>query len=218
MSKRFTEAVAALTLVLSLQACAGRVEAPASTAAAPAPGAETALPAQAATPGSAVPATLPEVQPRNAAAFARATEALRDGQLDTAEVLLLEVTSDQPELAGPWINLAEVYNRQGRADEAEQALLRAVQANPANCVARNELGVLLRKRGEFDAAEVHYRACLDAVPDYGDAYLNLGILYDLYLGRLEEALAAYRRYQALAAEPDRRVAGWVVDLERRLGV
>jgi len=107
---------------------------------------------------------------------------------------------------------------QGRDDAARSALTRAVDANPRNCAARTELGVLLRRHGEFAAAEAQYRACLQAVPDYQPAYLNLGILYELYLGRLEEALEAYRGYQRIAAEPDARVAGWVVDLERRLGV
>jgi tetratricopeptide (TPR) repeat protein len=90
-------------------------------------------------------------------------------------------------------------------------------AATAVCSARNELGVLLRRRGEFAAAEAHYLACLEHQPDFQPAHLNLGILYELYLGRLEEALAAYRRYQALAAQPDRKVGVWVVDLERRLG-
>jgi len=160
----------------------------------------------------------PEVSGRNAEVFARATELFLDGRLVEAEALLLEVTADQPELAGPWVNLAQVYLAQGgRDDEAVTALEQAVLANPANCAARTELGVLLRQRGEFDAAEDHYLACLEYRPEYQAAYLNLGILYDLYLGRLDDALAAYRQYQSLASEPDNRVNGWVVDLERRVG-
>jgi len=34
---------------------------------------------------------------------------------------------------------------------------------------------------------------------------------------LGEALAAYNDYQIALPEPDRRVAGWVIDLERRVG-
>jgi len=165
-----------------------------------------------------VPVAVPEVRSRNADSFARATQALRAGSLTEAESLLLQITDDQPELAGPWINLAEVFIAQGREDAARLALDKAIEANPANCAARTELGVMLRREGDFSGAESHYRACLEAAPDYRDAYLNLGILYELYLGRLEDALAAYRRYQLLASEPDRRVAGWVMDLERRLGV
>jgi len=165
-----------------------------------------------------MPVAVPEVRSQNAERFAGATEALRAGSLTEAESLLLQITDDQPELAGPWINLAEVFIAQGREDAARLALDKAIEANPANCAARTELGVMLRREGDFSGAESHYRACLEAAPDYRDAYLNLGILYELYLGRLEDALAAYRRYQLLASEPDRRVAGWVMDLERRLGV
>ena len=163
------------------------------------------------------PPPAPEVQGRNAEIFARATGLLLEGRLAEAEPLLLEVTADQPELAGPWVNLAQVYLAQGREDQALAALEQSVAANPANCAARTELGVLQRRRGDFTGAEAHYLACLEYRPDYEAAHLNLGILYELYLGRLAEALAAYRRYQSLATEPDRRVGVWVVDLERRLG-
>jgi len=46
----------------------------------------------------------------------------------------------------------------------------------------------------------------------------LGILYELYLGRLDDALQAYQTYQTLSENPDMRVAGWVSDLERRIAV
>lgn len=174
--------------------------------------------AAAALPGQGKPLPpAPEVQGRNAESFARATELLQAGRLVEAEALLLQITDDQPELAGPWINLAQVFVAQAREDDAVAALEQAVLANPGNCAGRTDLGVLLRKRGEFAAAEAHYLACLEYQPDYQAAYLNLGILYDLYLGRPDEALAAYRSYQSLAGDDDRRVNIWVVDLERRVG-
>lgn len=187
-------------LALTLAGCAVRGPAPTDAAA-------TAS-------GVAVPA--PAVRAANAERFQRATVLLLDGRLVEAEALLLEVTVDQPELAGPWINLAQVYQAQGREPEALAALEQAVLANPGNCAARTELGVLLRRRGELDGAEAHYLACIEHEPDYAAAHLNLGILYDLYLGRWDRALEAYRRYQSLLGEPDKRVNGWVVDLERRL--
>ncbi|MAT82758.1 MAG: hypothetical protein CMD39_00535 [Gammaproteobacteria bacterium] len=209
MWKAFTSAALCLTLV----GCA-------STGGAPQPATAGEDPAAAAVDGG--PAArpmppMPEVSGHNADVFARATELFLDGRLVEAEALLLEVTADQPELAGPWVNLAQVYLAQERPDEALGALEQAVLANPGNCAARTELGVLLRKRGDFQGAEAHYLACLEYQPDYQAAYLNLGILYDLYLGRLGDALAAYRQYQHLAAEPDSQVNGWVVDLERRVG-
>lgn len=162
-------------------------------------------------------AVAPEVRGRNAEAFERAVALLREERLTQAEALLLAITDDQPELAGPWINLAHIYQHQQRDEDALLALEQAVLANPENCAARNELGVLLRRRGAFSDAEAHYLACLAHDPDFRPAHLNLGILYELYLGRLEDALAAYRRYQHLGGAPDRRVDVWVVDLERRVG-
>lgn len=215
MWKAFTSAL----LILLLQGCAGaRLERSADREApAGANQGEEAAPTDVAGPVAKPVPPQPEVRGRNAEVFARATELLLEDRLVEAEALLVEVTSDQPELAGPWVNLAQVYLAQERKDEAVAALEQAVAANPANCAARTELGVLLRRGGEFDAAEAHYLACLEYQPDYQAAHLNLGILYDLYLGRLDEALTAYRRYQNLTAEPDRRVEIWVVDLERRLG-
>ena len=164
------------------------------------------------------PTDAPEVRRHNAEAFAQAVELMRDDRMRDAEILLVEITSDQPELAGPWINLGEVYVALEQPEEARRAFEAAVRANPWNCTAHNELGVLSRRYGDFAGAEQHYLACLERVPEFKDAHLNLGILYELYLGRLSEALESYRRYQALSSEPDRRVQGWVMDLERRLGV
>jgi tetratricopeptide (TPR) repeat protein len=160
----------------------------------------------------------PQVDRGNVLAFDQALAALRAGRLQEAESLLLEITGNQPELAGPWVNLGQVYVLLEQYDAARMAFAKAVDANPRSCAAHNQLGVLSRQIGDFSGAEAHYRACLVNVPNYKDAYLNLGILYELYLGRLPQALEAYRRYQLLLTQPDRRVQGWVMDLERRLGV
>jgi tetratricopeptide (TPR) repeat protein len=160
---------------------------------------------------------VPEVSDAVAEEFSEAVSALQEGRYADAEVLLLTLTSEHPELAGPWINLGQVYVALDQPEDARRAFEAAVAANPYNCTAHNELGLLARKNGDFEGAERQYLACLEHDPDNDAAYLNLGILYELYLGRLPEALASYRQYQALAPEPDRRVAGWVVDLERRVG-
>ena len=132
MWKAFTSAALCLTLV----GCA-------STGGAPQPATAGEDPAAAAVDGG--PAArpmppMPEVSGHNADVFARATELFLDGRLVEAEALLLEVTADQPELAGPWVNLAQVYLAQERPDEALGALEQAVLANPGNCAARTELG------------------------------------------------------------------------------
>ncbi|MGH8481134.1 MAG: tetratricopeptide repeat protein, partial [Nevskiaceae bacterium] len=78
-------------------------------------------------------------------------------------------------------------------------------------------GVLAREAGDFAQAERSYRAALDADPAHAPALLNLAFLYDLYLKQPADALAAYRRYEALTGSKDARIAVWIGELEASLG-
>jgi tetratricopeptide (TPR) repeat protein len=216
MSTRFTRNWSLLLLTASLAACGGgsgldKPEDATGTAGLP--------PVQAHNKEALLPEVPPpDVKRGNLSAFEQAVVAMQAQRFQDAEILLLEITADQPELAGPWINLGQVYVELGQQEEARMAFQQAIRANPRNCYAYNELGVLSRRYGDFVSAEEHYRTCIELVPEFKYAYLNLGILYELYLGKLPEALEYYRTYQSLLDEPDRRVQGWVMDLERRLGV
>ena len=158
----------------------------------------------------------PEVDSANQRLFDRALVLIEDGSVAAAEVLLQEITVDQPELAGPWFNLALLYTARDADAAGQEALEKAVAAKSGHCPARTMLGVRAREAGDFAAAEAHYLACLAARPGFPPAQLNLGILYELYMGRYSEALAAYQDYQLALAEPDPKVNGWLVDLERRV--
>ena len=165
-----------------------------------------------------LPSTRPNVTVKSESAelFQQSLIALQAADLRRAEGLLSEVTELQPELSGPWLNLGQVYLAGERASEAQAAFERAIAANPTNCAAYNQLGVLARQQGELQRAEESYLACIERDPNFPQVYLNLGILYELYMGRLPQALDAYRKYQKLVETEDPKVAGWVLDLERRL--
>jgi tetratricopeptide (TPR) repeat protein len=167
-------------------------------------------------PAAGERAAVVDVNRRSANLFEAAVSAMQEQRFADAEVLLLELTAREPELSGPWANLGTVYLALDDPAAAQVAFRRAVEINPDNCAAYNEMGVMSRQSGDFLTAEANYLACVERVPDFREAYLNLGILYELYLGKLPEALAAYRTYQSLLEAPDRRVEGWVMDLERRL--
>ena len=77
------------------------------------------------------------------------------------------------------------------------------------------LGLVIQEQGEFEAAEQEYLSALAIADDDPLTHHNIGILYDLYLGIPHLALTHYQRYQELTGEGDRRVAGWIVDLQRR---
>lgn len=148
--------------------------------------------------------------------YAAAQEAMQAQQWAAAETDLLWIIQNYPQFSGPFLALAMVYQETEKSAEAEQAFRQALATNPSNIGAYNQFGIFLREAGRFQEAEEVYRQALAVWPDSADTHLNLGILYDLYMGRLPEALEHYRRFQALQPEPDRRVEGWIVDTERRL--
>lgn len=158
----------------------------------------------------------PEVPSSARQHFESAQRALQQQQWDSAETDLLWITENYPAFSGPYLNLALLYQQSGRADQVEPAFRQAIAANANNIDAYNAFGVFLRKAGRFAEAEQVYLEALRRWPDSPGTHINLGILYDLYMGKLELALQHYRHYQGLLEEPDRRVEGWIVDTERRL--
>ena len=156
------------------------------------------------------------VDPRAQEEFESALAVLRSGELADAKTRFAKLSQRYPELAGPWVNLGYIHLHSGEIDAAEYHFAEALKANPQNCHALNQLGVIARRAGRFADAEKHYAACIDANPNYANAHLNLAILYELYMGRLGEALAAYNEYQLVLPEPDKKVGGWMMDLERRV--
>lgn len=157
------------------------------------------------------------VDPLARQAFDAALKAMADGDDATAEKILLKMSRDFPDLSGPQANLGVIYFRAGQLDKAEAAFQRAVEIKPTNAVSLDYLGVIRRKQGRFKEAEVFYRRAIEADPKYATVHRNYGILLELYMGRLKDALAEYKQYQSLSGEEDKLVAKWIIDLERRSG-
>jgi len=92
-----------------------------------------------------------------------------------------------------------------------------VDLTPTGIEQARAAGILLREAGKFEEAEQAYRRALETDPDYALAHYNLGVLLDVYLRRGAEAIPQYEAYQSSLAEPDKKVAGWLIDLRRRFG-
>jgi len=171
--------------------------------------------------GTAAPAALPQASPpppppRASADFARALELLRSGKDEEAELEFQQVATGYPQYAGALVNLGILYRKHGDLAKSEAALHSAVQREPGDAVACDELGVTLRLAGKFHEAADAYNQAIAAKPDFAPAYRNLAIVLDLYLGDTAGALTAMEHYKDLAAD-DKAVAGWIADLKQRAG-
>lgn len=148
--------------------------------------------------------------------FKQAQEAIDSENWSQAEFELQWLTGNYPNLSGPFLSLATVYQATSEPEKAESAFKQAIAANNDNVNAYNQYGIYLRTKGDFSSAEKQYKLALDVWPDYPEGHINLAILYDLYMGKLSLAIEFYQRYQAMLDQPDRQVAGWLIDAERRL--
>lgn len=196
-----------------------RAPAPASSAQSPAPAtpsaAAAATPVPAATPPQPAKVEPPPVDPAVERAYANARAALLAGRMDEAERGFAALAKTNPELGGVHANLGIVYRRANKMTESVAALERAVAANPKQPVYLNQLGISYRMAGQFERAKQTYEKAIDADPAYALAYLNLGILFDVYLWDSQRALELYERYLSLSPAGDDKVRKWASDIRNR---
>jgi predicted O-linked N-acetylglucosamine transferase (SPINDLY family) len=87
---------------------------------------------------------------------------------------------------------------QGRADQAENALRKALALDPRHAKASANLGVILQRAEKYAEAETQYRAALEMDAGLAQAWFNLGTLL-LDRGRVGDAIDSFRRAVALDA-------------------
>ena len=209
LMSKFSKSTLAIVLITLLAACQGGPE----RAPEPAPAIEAA-PAGEEAAAEAQPE--PEPVDFNQQFYEEAVTSLKNGESGIALELLFKVSSDAPDKPYVFTNLGLTYLKLQKPELAEQAFQEAIKRDDDDAVAHNHLGIMLRQKGEFEAARSHYQQALKIDSGYALAHLNIGILYDIYFQDLKLALRHYQRYQALIGEENSQVAGWIVDIERRL--
>ena len=159
-----------------------------------------------------------EIPDQAAVDFKIAIGLMNQNKLSEALTAFEKMTQSYPELAGPYANIGVIYGRNGDWEKARDALLISSQKNDKNTKVLNQLGLAYRHLGEFKQAEASYYKAIELDASMAQSYLNLGILYDIYMGQFVKASDYYQKYQSLQSEPDRQVAGWIVDINRRAGI
>lgn len=147
--------------------------------------------------------------------FKSATALLQQEQYKQAIVVLKSVIEREQRLPAPYVNIAIAYNKLGETKDAELNLISALKLDIGHPVANNELGLLYREAGKFNAARTAYENAINKHPDYLPAKRNLGVLCDLYLHDFKCALDQFEDYLELKPD-DKTAAIWVADVKRRL--
>ena len=205
--KRHWKVFAALAATLAISACA-------TTAAPPPP----PPPASNVEVQEEVGFTVTEdaqVSPELQADYDVALIYLEQGRLDEGIAILEAVAAATPTLSAPRIDLGIAYHRSNDLEAAESNLLLAIEANPDQPVAHNELGIIYRKTGRFEEARRSYEKALAIYPGFHYARRNLAVLCDLYLADLECALENYEAYMTTVPSDD-EASMWISDLRYRI--
>jgi tetratricopeptide (TPR) repeat protein len=128
-----------------------------------------------------------------------AVEQHQAGQLDAAALGYQQILASDP-THGDALHLAGCLRYQQHDREAGIALVRqAIAVNPGLAVAHDNLGLMLRGRGDLAEAEASHRRAAEANPDDPAAHTHLGVVL-FRQNRLAEAIECYRR--AIALKPD----------------
>lgn len=136
--------------------------------------------------------------------FAVPVEAVKDRFISRSVLPLQEVLHrDGRQAAGYWIAVADAHSAAGRNQEAKDAYLRAIDADPDSSTAYNGLGLAYARLKQYHEAVDAYQKALKQDPDSAWTLSNLGLAY-IEMKRYREAIDALG--QAVKAMPDLSVA------------
>lgn len=146
------------------------------------------------------------------AEFAYAVELMKRGDNLQAYKALNKLLEKYPD-ADVYTNLAIIDLKQKQYDKALENIEKSVSVNGNNAISRNIYGLSLKNTGKFAAAESEYSKAISLDPNYAAPYLNIAILYDVFLNSPKKSLPYYEKYQAVSGKD---IEKWLVELKRRI--
>ncbi|PCI71552.1 MAG: hypothetical protein COB38_05545 [Gammaproteobacteria bacterium] len=149
-------------------------------------------------------------------AYKQTANFIKRKQYPKALNLMIKIKGKYPQLSGPNYQMARIYLLQKQFDKSIEQVDASIKKNPRNYYSMSLKGVILKNQGKFDEAKLSYLKAIETFPNYSKSHLNLGVLADVYLGDLSLALSEYNIYMRLTSNKDKKVANWVLEVERRL--
>jgi tetratricopeptide (TPR) repeat protein len=99
-----------------------------------------------------------------------------------------------PDDVGAYIDLSRVYEAEGRADKAAEALDLAIARRPGEAYLYFRKADFYRGREQCAEAIEWYRRCLEIAPDYGEPLYYMGVCYAESGSDFERAEECFRTY------------------------
>lgn len=150
--------------------------------------------------------------------FIEAKKAKRKGDLKTAQQKLEVITKRDKSLSGPWVMLGDIAAERKQFKVAEKNYQNAIQINDENINAYVALAKVQRQMGEFHVAQNTLALALKVWPDFPEAHLNLGVLYDLYLNQSKKAQMHMEAYLFLNNYKNKQAIAWYQEVQKRTGI
>jgi Flp pilus assembly protein TadD len=149
--------------------------------------------------------------------YNQAADLMSKGQYSQAESQFLALSQKAPKLSSIWVNLGILAEKKNDTDAAIKCYKTALEKNPNDVVALNNLGVIKRNQGHFDEASSLYERGLKVDPRNKNLNYNMAVLNEIYLNNYPKAISYYQTYVASLDKPDAKVEGWIKALKRKTG-
>ncbi len=143
--------------------------------------------------GYALQRELDQKQKSNTDYLALARQALSDKDLGQAEEYYLKVVNAASGDKTAWRELAGVYQKEDKKEEALKAFGNSLENSAADASALNSIANLHRDLRHFDQAEQAYLQAVKYNPNYLTAVINLAHLYELN-GKSDQTVSLLEKY------------------------
>ncbi len=150
--------------------------------------------------------------------YIEAKKAKRSGDLKTAKQKLTVITKNDDSISGPWVMLGDISFEEKKYSQAEKYYQQAILINPKNINAYVALAQVQRVLGAYHVAQNTLALALTLWPDFPEAHLNLGILYDLYLNQSQKSQQHLEAYLFLTQYKSKKAIGWYSEVQARTGI
>ncbi|MFH1577452.1 MAG: hypothetical protein ABIC18_00055, partial [Candidatus Omnitrophota bacterium] len=116
------------------------------------------------------------------------------------------------------IGKALAFTKNKESEKAISYYLKAIDAIPDNAGLHYNLAIEYLRTRQFHQATDELHKVIQLNSKDKDAYYNLGILYEIYLGDLERAKFCYNRYIEFAAGADdtNNVKLWIMEIDKKI--